>query len=85
MIELHVAGHSESESGLVIDTHGAPVADPVYELLEWTLERTGPVPVLLERDNEVPPLTELLQEVQRLRTVYERATARFREQHAKSA
>jgi uncharacterized protein (UPF0276 family) len=85
VLEIHVAGHSASESGLIIDTHGAPVADPVYELLEWTLERTGPVPVLLERDNDVPPLAELLEEVGRLRQVYERATARFQERHAKSA
>lgn len=85
VVEIHVAGHSPSESGLVIDTHGTKVADPVYDLLEWTLERTGPVPVLLERDNDVPPLAELLDEVARLQSVYERATQRFREQHAKSA
>lgn len=86
VVEIHVAGHSASkQSGFLIDTHGSPVADPVYALLEWTLERTGPVPVLLERDNDVPPLAELLAEVQRLQTLYDRASKRFREQHAKSA
>jgi uncharacterized protein (UPF0276 family) len=85
VVELHVAGHDKRESGLVIDTHGKPVAEQVYELLEWTLERTGPVPVLLERDNDVPPLADLLAEVQRLCTLYDRAGERFREQHAKSA
>lgn len=85
VVEIHVAGHSASESGLLIDTHGTPVADPVHELLEWTLERTGPVPVLLERDNDVPPLAELLAEVERLRAVYERACERFRKAHANGA
>ncbi|MEB2313133.1 MAG: DUF692 domain-containing protein [Sorangiineae bacterium] len=75
VVELHVAGHTRLPSGLVLDTHGAPVADPVYELLEWTLERTGPRPVLLERDHAIPPLTELLAEVERLTVIYERATA----------
>ena len=49
----------------------------VLELLEWTLERTGPVPVLLERDNRVPELGELLGELRVIRGVYERAIARF--------
>ncbi|HEY3496802.1 MAG TPA: DUF692 domain-containing protein [Polyangiaceae bacterium] len=77
VIEIHVAGHTRQKSGLVVDTHGAPVADPVLELLEWTLERTGPVPVLLERDNEVPALPELLEEVAIVRAIFERAAARF--------
>jgi uncharacterized protein len=78
VVEIHVAGHARSSSGLVIDTHGEPVADPVLALLEWTLERTGPVPVLLERDNQVPELSVLLAELAVLRRVYERATSRFR-------
>lgn len=74
VIQIHVAGHEQTGSGLILDTHGAPVIDPVIELLEWTLQRTGPVPVLLERDNHVPELSELLAEVQLLRAAYERAT-----------
>jgi len=84
VVEIHVAGHGESPKGLVIDTHGARVIDPVYDLLEFTLKRTGPVPVLLERDNDVPPLPELLEEVARLKLVYEKAL-RDRDGHAKSA
>ena len=75
--EIHVAGHARSKAGLLIDNHGEPVSDPVLELLEWTLERTGPVPVLLERDNHVPTLAELLAEVARIREIFARATARF--------
>jgi uncharacterized protein (UPF0276 family) len=91
VVEIHVAGHTQTESGLILDTHGTPVCDPVYELLRFTLERTGPVPVLLERDNDVPPLADLLQEVARLCQIFEQATraweqARSREQgHARSA
>jgi uncharacterized protein (UPF0276 family) len=70
VVEIHVAGHSRKPSGLVLDTHGAPVADPVLELLAFTLSLTGPRPVLLERDNDVPPLAELVQEVQTLRAIY---------------
>lgn len=73
VVEIHVAGHTRKPSGLVLDTHGAPVADPVLDLLELTLRLGGPKPVLLERDNDVPPLPELLAEVAALRAVYERA------------
>ncbi|MCA9632725.1 MAG: DUF692 domain-containing protein [Myxococcales bacterium] len=73
VVQIHVAGHTELEDGMLLDTHGAPIIDPVYELLEWTLERSGPRPVLLERDNDVPELPELLSEVQRLRETYQRA------------
>lgn len=80
--EIHVAGHTRTPKGLILDTHAEGVPDPVYALLEWTLERTGPVPVLLERDNDVPPLTELVQEVERLQGVYARASARHEERRA---
>ncbi len=72
-VELHVAGHTRARSGLLIDTHGAPVAAPVLDLLAATLARTGPLPVLLERDNDVPPLGVLLEEVRAVRGVVERA------------
>jgi uncharacterized protein (UPF0276 family) len=78
VVEIHVAGHSKQPSGLVLDTHGAPVVDPVVELLAFTLEKCGPRPVLLERDNHVPPLPELVAEVQTLRRIYDASTARHR-------
>lgn len=85
VVQLHVAGHTRTETGLIIDTHGATVCDPVHELLAWTIERTGPLPVLLERDNAIPPLSELLAEVAVLDGVYQRALGRWKETHAKSA
>jgi uncharacterized protein (UPF0276 family) len=74
VVEIHVAGHTRTGSGLILDTHGTPVCDPVYDLLRFTLERTGPVPVLLERDNDVPALSELLGEVSQLRRIFDEAT-----------
>ena len=59
--------------------------DDVLELLEWTIERAGPVPVLLERDNDVPDLSELLQELSVLRELQARAVRRHAERHARSA
>jgi hypothetical protein len=85
VVEIHVAGHTQKATGLVLDTHGAPVADPVLELLSFTLERTGPRPVLLERDNDIPALSELLLEVEQLRAVYDVSTRRFDRTHAASA
>jgi len=74
VVQIHVAGHLVREDGLRIDTHGEPIPDDVYELLAYTLRKTGPVPVLLERDNNVPPLDELLSEVDELWMIYRHAT-----------
>jgi uncharacterized protein (UPF0276 family) len=73
VVQIHVAGH-ERRGDLVIDTHGAAVCDPVFELLEWTLRRTGPRPVLLERDHRVPALASLLGEIAELRRIADRAS-----------
>lgn len=76
VVQLHVAGHHRWEDeDLIIDTHGAPTPDPVISLMEWVIERTGPLPVILERDQSIPELSELLAEVQVLHTAYERALA----------
>ena len=60
---IHVAGHYVEPDGLLIDTHGAPVIDPVWELLETAYQHTGPVPTCLERDFNLPDLTALTAEV----------------------
>jgi len=85
VLEIHVAGHRTLDSGMRLDSHGQAVAPAVLELLEWTLERTGPVPVLLERDNDVPELSELLREVAQLRELRSRALRRHAERNARSA
>lgn len=63
--EIHVAGFEVFVQG-VIDTHGAPIHPAVSDLLDWTLVQTGPKPVLLERDTNLPPLAALLQEYRAL-------------------
>ncbi len=74
VVQIHVAGHREERPGLLIDTHGAAIIDPVYELLTWTLTKLPKqAPVLLERDNNIPPLPELEQELSRLAAIVEQA------------
>lgn len=66
---LHVAGHHDESASLKIDTHGADVNDPVWQLLQRTYQRFGARPTLLERDFNIPPYAQLrgeLQTVQRL-------------------
>ena len=64
---LHVAGHYLEDDGIIVDTHGADVISPVWELLSATYEIAGVRPTLLERDFNIPPLSELLQEVELIR------------------
>jgi uncharacterized protein (UPF0276 family) len=71
VVQMHIAGH-DAMGGLILDTHGAPVIDPVIQLMQWVLARIGrPVPVLLERDNEIPELPELLEERRRIQAAYD--------------
>ena len=65
----HVAGHFEEAPDLRIDTHGAAVIEPVWDLLGAAFHRHGPMPVLLERDFNFPPLGELLGEIDRIRAL----------------
>jgi len=66
---LHMAGHEKIQPDLIIDTHGQAIIDPVYDLFEWTLDRVKPVPVLLERDFNIPEVTELQMEMNNLRRI----------------
>jgi uncharacterized protein (UPF0276 family) len=66
VVYFHVAGHYEEAEDLRVDTHGAPVIDPVWELLDRAYEHCGPVPTLLERDFNIPPIPELLVEIDRI-------------------
>jgi uncharacterized protein (UPF0276 family) len=64
---IHVAGHYDEAPDLKVDTHGADVIDPVWNLLAEAYSLVGPVPTLLERDFNLPPLPQLLQEVAQIR------------------
>jgi hypothetical protein len=61
---VHVAGHHVEPDGLLIDTHGAGVIDPVWSLLEAAYRRIGPVATCLERDFNIPDLQQLTAEVE---------------------
>lgn len=59
----HIAGHYVEAEDLRVDTHGADVIDPVWDLLDAAYARFGVFPTLLERDFNIPPLPQLLDEV----------------------
>ncbi|GAB3264106.1 MbnB/TglH/ChrH family RiPP precursor modification enzyme [Chitinimonas naiadis] len=61
--EIHIAGYEERDDGLWLDTHGTAVRQPVWDLLDSALQRYGPRPILLERDNNLPALDELMNEL----------------------
>jgi hypothetical protein len=66
---IHVAGHYKEADDLIVDTHGADVIDPVWQLLEKTYAEFGVIPTLLERDFNIPPLAELLTEVDKITAI----------------
>jgi uncharacterized protein (UPF0276 family) len=90
VVQIHVAGHewfdvdergvglsrpAQSTGAMIIDTHGSDVIAPVLDLLERVLALTGPVPVVLERDQNIPSFDALLTEVARIRSIYARVIA----------
>ncbi|WP_291221740.1 DUF692 domain-containing protein [Dokdonella sp.] len=79
---IHVAGHYNEASDLIVDTHGAPVIDPVWALLEHAYARFGSVPTMVERDFNLPPLDELFVEVGRIRLLQAACADGARRRHA---
>ena len=60
--QIHLAGHSQGKE-LLIDTHDQPVPSPVWALYEKAIQLIGPVATMIERDDNIPPLTQLLDEL----------------------
>ena len=77
--EIHLGGHTEETDDdgapLLIDSHGQPVADPVWALLDHTLSRSGPKPILIEWDADVPEWSTLRDEAARATAALARVTA----------
>ncbi len=69
VVYMHMAGHEKIQPDLIIDTHGQPIIDPVYDLFEWTVQRTKPVPVLLERDFNYDDLDQIQSELLKLKNI----------------
>ena len=67
--QFHVAGHYQQSADLIVDTHGAAVIDPVFDLLAEAYRCFGPRPTLLERDFNFPPIADLLAEIGRIRAL----------------
>ncbi len=73
---FHLAGHYVEAEDLRIDTHGSPVDDQAWALLDEAYSHFGSVPTLLERDFNFPPMDELLGEVRRIRQLQQSHEAR---------
>ncbi|MFY0618042.1 DUF692 domain-containing protein [Shimia sp.] len=77
--EIHLGGHDEDEDDhgrpLLIDSHGAAIVDPVWALLDHTLTLSGPRPILIEWDTDVPEWPLLHAEASRAKTALTRVTA----------
>lgn len=72
--QIHLAGHEDHGTHLV-DTHDHAVCEGVWALYAHTVQRLGAVPAMIERDDHIPPLTELLAELDRARDVQTAALA----------
>lgn len=71
--QIHLAGHQPGE--IIVDTHDREVAEGVWQLLAEAFHRTGDVAVMIERDDKIPPLGELLAELEKARAVAVQALA----------
>lgn len=71
--EIHLAGfETDEEGGFLVDTHSRPVHTPVWQLYETALAHCGPMPTLIEWDNDIPELDVLLAEAQHAQTLLDR-------------
>jgi uncharacterized protein (UPF0276 family) len=66
--QFHLAGH-EHDGALIVDTHDAAIVDPVWDLYAHAVRRFGPVSTMIERDDRIPPLAELVAELDRAREI----------------
>jgi hypothetical protein len=82
---MHIAGHYNEAPDLIIDSHAAPIIDPVYALLDLAYARFGVKPTLLERDFNFPPLAELFGELERIRGIQQRYTDASEHAHVRVA
>jgi len=70
VLQHHLAGHADHGS-YIIDTHDAPIVEPVLNLYYKALQHFGPISTMIERDDHFPPLEELLSELDQVRAIYQ--------------
>jgi uncharacterized protein len=75
IVYSHIAGHLEVEPDLLVDTHGEPIIDQVWSLLEQAYAQFGTFPTLLERDTNIPPLTDILPELNKIKQIQTHLTS----------
>jgi uncharacterized protein (UPF0276 family) len=68
VVQIHLAGHT-NYGKYIIDTHSAPVIEPVWDLYRQAIERCGPVSTLIEWDDDIPPFAELCAEAEKARVI----------------
>lgn len=73
--QFHLAGHTNLGDH-IIDTHDEPIIDPVWDLYQFALQRFGPVSTMIERDDNIPPLADLLKELGQAKAIAERVFAK---------
>lgn len=66
IVYAHIAGHFDEAEDLLVDTHGADIIEPVWKLLDVAYEQFGVFPTLVERDFNIPPIEELIKEVEQV-------------------
>jgi hypothetical protein len=69
IVYSHIAGHLQVEPDLLVDTHGENIIDPVWALLEQAYAQFGTFPTLLERDTNIPPLSAILPELNKIKQI----------------
>jgi uncharacterized protein len=69
IVYSHMAGHLQVEPDLLVDTHGENIIDPVWSLLEQAYAQFGTFPTLLERDSNIPPLADILPELNKIKQI----------------
>lgn len=82
--QIHLAGH-ENNGTHIVDTHDHPVIDAVWDLYAAAIARFGPVSTMIERDDHIPPLAELVAELDRARDIAAHSVAHGATQCAASA
>jgi len=68
VVQIHLAGH-EDYGDYIIDTHDQLIAEPVLQLYQYAIEKLGSIPTMIERDDNIPPLVELLVELDQVKQI----------------
>lgn len=82
IVYSHIAGHLQVSTDVLVDTHGEAIIDPVWALLAEAYQLFGTFPTLLERDTNIPPLAELMQEVNKIAAYQAKSTIHKSTKHA---